>query len=136
MSSPRPKPVALIVEDEWLVRVELANKFQEAGWKVLETSTGEGALALLRAEQRIDILITDIRLTGYLSGWDVAEAFRAERADMPVIYATANAVDGSRRVPDSAFFDKPCKPAELLEACQRLVRHDLPRKIEGQRRRN
>jgi CheY-like chemotaxis protein len=140
VSSFRPKPVALIVEDEWLVRVELATEFQDAGWKVLETSTGEGALALLRAEQRIDILITDVQLSGYLSGWDIAEAFRAEHAEMPVIYTTANAVDGSRRVPSSAFFDKPCKPGELLETCRRFVQSDIPpqieRKIERRRARD
>ena len=136
MSPQRSKPVALIVEDEWLVRVELANEFQDAGWSVLETSTGEGAVALLRQEQRIDVLVTDVQLTGYLSGWDVAQAFRAESADMPVVYTTSHAVDRFRRVPGSAFFDKPCNPSELLETCQRLVQRGPPRKMEKHQGRN
>jgi DNA-binding response OmpR family regulator len=131
VNSDRPKPVALIIEDEWLVRVALANEFQDAGWKVLETSTGEGALALLRKQPYVDVLITDIRLTGYLSGWDVAEAVRAERADLPVIYATANAVDRSRKVSNSSFFDKPCNPAELLETCRKLLRRN--RSVSGRK---
>jgi CheY-like chemotaxis protein len=130
VNSKQQKPVALIVEDEWLVRVEIANEFQDAGWRVLETSTGEGALALLRQEQRIDVLVTDVQLTGYLSGWDVAQAFRAESADLPVVYTTSHAVDRSRRVPGSAFFDKPCNPSELLEACQGLVGRERPCKME------
>ena len=133
MNSKQQKLVALIVEDEWLVRVEIANEFQDAGWRVLESSTGEGALALLRQEQRIDVLVTDVQLTGYLSGWDVAQAFRAESADMPVVYTTSHTVDRSRRVPGSAFFDKPCKPGELLDACQGLVRRLRTGKVENHR---
>jgi CheY-like chemotaxis protein len=117
-------PAVLIVEDEWLVRAEIVNEFQRAGWKVHESSTGEGALALLRAGQRVDVLITDIQLAGYLSGWDVAEAFRADCAEMPIIYTSANSPESARRVPGSAFLDKPCNSTELLKACRRLVRSD------------
>jgi CheY-like chemotaxis protein len=104
------------------VRATIASEFQNAGWRVLETASGEGALTLLQAGQRIDVIITDIHLAGYLNGWDIAEAFRAVNPNIPVIYESGNSVDRSRQVPGSYFFSKPYDPDEVLEACNRLVR--------------
>ena len=47
---------------------------------------------MLKAGQQIDIVITDIKLKGALTGWDVADAFRAVQPTMPVIYASAQAI--------------------------------------------
>jgi CheY-like chemotaxis protein len=68
-----------------------------------------GALDMARFPlwRRIDVVLTDIELAGRISGWDVAEQFRAARADVLIIYTSGNSADRSRRVPDSVFFDKP-----------------------------
>jgi len=80
---------------------------REAGWRVCESESAEQAIAMLNAGQPIDILVTDIQLAGKLTGWDVAEAFRAAQPTMPVIYASGNAPEPSRLVPESLFFQKP-----------------------------
>ncbi len=112
-------PVVLVVEDEWLLREAIVATLQEAGWEVLEASSGEGALALLAAGRSINVLFTDIQLGGYLSGWDVAEAVRKARPGTPVIYASGNTVDARRRVPGSSFFTKPYVAADVVEACRK-----------------
>lgn len=112
--------VVLVVEDEWLVREAIAQAFRHAGWEVLESCTAEAAIAYVRAGLRIDVIFTDIQLGGHLSGWDVAEQFRAARADAPIIYTSGNAADRSRRVRGSLFFDKPYQAAEIVDACRRL----------------
>jgi CheY-like chemotaxis protein len=93
--------VILLVEDEWLVRGEIAEALRGAGWEVLEAGSGERAVALLQSGQHIDVIVTDIQLAGALSGWDVAEQGRELQAAMPVIYAPGNAADRSRRVHNS-----------------------------------
>jgi CheY-like chemotaxis protein len=122
MNSHPQTPVVLLVEDEWMLRATITTEFLNAGWHVLETASGEGALALLQVGQRIDVLITDIHLAGYLNGWDIAEAFRAVNPNIPVIYQSGNSVDMSRQVSGSCFFSKPCGPDKLLEICNRFVR--------------
>lgn len=112
--------VALIVEDEWLVRMQLAEALDEHGWTVLEASTAEAALLLLRSEPKIDLLLTDIRLPGTISGWDVADAFRAERAEVAVIYCSGNPNNPSRQVPGSVYLSKPTRTEVLIETCRRL----------------
>jgi len=39
---------------------------------------------------------------------------------MPVIYASGNSVDRSRRIVDSLSFHKPYLTSEVVEACRRI----------------
>ena len=99
--------------------MEIADAFADAGWTVTESSTGEIALALIGDGQHFDLLITDIRLPGPLTGWDVADAFRAANPDGAVIYASATPVIEARRVSASAFVGKPCHGEELVRIAAR-----------------
>src|SRR5690349_17485997 len=112
--------VLLLVEDEALVRVEIARALRDAGWDVIETGSGKHAVVFLQSGQQIDVIFTDIQLQGDLTGWDVAEAGRASRAKMPVLYTSGNAVNRSRRVQGSLFFEKPYDCIEVVKACRRL----------------
>jgi DNA-binding response OmpR family regulator len=111
----------LIVEDEWLIRADLAAGLEEAGWAVLEASTGEGAVEQLRNGKRIDLLVTDIHLAGHLSGWDVAEAARKVESGLPVLYVSANPANPSRQVEGSMFLSKPCLGSKVAETGSELV---------------
>lgn len=114
--------IALVVEDEWLVRMEIAEALDARGWTVLEAGTAEAALAMLDHNPAVDLIVTDIRLPGSATGWDVADAFRAANPKTAVIYCSGNPCDPLRQVPDSVFFTKPCRIDLLLEACERLGR--------------
>lgn len=114
-------PTVLIVEDEWLIRADIVYEFQAAGWVTVEAGSGEEALTILREGRQIDVLVTDIRLSGALSGWDVAQAFRRAKGDLPVVYASANARDDAQMVPGSVFFSKPFPSSTLVETSSRLV---------------
>ena len=114
--------VALLVEDEWLVREEIADALRAGGWSVLAAARGESALAFLRTGQHIDVVITDIQLGGQLTGWDVAEEFRGAHPGIPVIYASGNSRENPRKVQGSIFFNKPYCTSDLLEACSGLCR--------------
>ena len=103
------------------MRDVLASELRNAGWQVIEASTAEGALALRETGQQIDLIFTDIQLAGHLSGWDVAELYRAARADLPVIYACENSADRSRSVQGSVLFDKPYDVVEVVETCSRYL---------------
>jgi DNA-binding response OmpR family regulator len=106
----------LVVEDQWLLRDELARALRADGWVVLEAATGEAAIGILQ-QNRIDALITDIQLGGSLSGWDVAEAGRAAHAATAIVYISGT-TDSSRRVSPSHFFKKPYSPAAIVAACR------------------
>jgi CheY-like chemotaxis protein len=114
--------VILVVEDEWLIRDEIASALRDVGWQVFEAGSGEAATAVAECTSNIDVLFTDIQLYGLQNGWDVAEAFRIAHPTSGVVYASGNAPDRTRSVIGSRFFDKPYRVADVLAACEELVR--------------
>jgi CheY-like chemotaxis protein len=112
--------VVLVVEDEFLVRSSVAEYLHEQGCVVLEAESGDHAIAMCRSGVPVDVLFTDIHLNGSPSGWEVAEAFRATRADIPVVYASGNAREPARCVAGSVFFAKPYQPEDIFQACVQL----------------
>jgi CheY-like chemotaxis protein len=112
--------VALVVEDECLVRDVMVSELKASGWSVVETAAGEEVLALLAANE-VDILLTDIRLAGSMNGWDVAHAVRDIEPHLPVIYASGNPSDAALRVEGSLIFSKPYLPEDIVAACDRLA---------------
>jgi CheY-like chemotaxis protein len=110
----------LVVEDELLLRMELVDVLQEAGWNTLEAATGEAASAYLDQDEKIDFLLTDIRLGGAVDGWQVAKRFREIHPGGVVVYVSANPDLASRRVRDSVFLGKPVDMKVVLGTCDRL----------------
>ncbi len=116
---PQARPLTiLLVEDEWLVRLALADELRAAGCRVVEAQTGDEAARVIATEDHIDVLLTDIHLGEGLSGWEVAATFREVHPDRPVIYASGNMPDTERCVPDSRFYNKPIDASVLLNACK------------------
>ena len=119
--------IALVVEDDWLLRDMIVSDLQEMGCTVLEAATGAGALTVLQEGKTIDLLVTDIQLADALTGWDVAEAFRVSDPKVPVVYASGNPPNNGRRVARSAFLGKPYDISELRLACHNLFADYLSR---------
>ena len=114
----------MVVEDEWLVRMEIADALSEAGWNVIELATAAAAVDLLAQDLHIDLLITDVRLPGQLSGWDLAEKYRAARTETVVIYCSGNPPDKARQVPGSTFLVKPCRLDLIFQAVDAATASD------------
>jgi CheY-like chemotaxis protein len=120
MPRPQQRRVALIVEDEALLRVQIMGEFQANGWTVLDAASGETAVGYI-ADHPIDFVFTDIQLAGSMCGWEVAEKIRASAPGVPVVYTSGNAAARSRQVPESLFFDKPYDPADVVAAAEALA---------------
>ena len=102
------------------MRYDIAGCLREAGYAVIESESGEEALALCKSGLSIDIIVTDIDLGGSASGLDVAKRFRSKQPDMPVIYISGELIDPERCVPGSVFVAKPYQHTDILSACRRL----------------
>ena len=112
----------LIVEDEFLIRLTLAEALRDEGFQVSEAGSGEEALPLLAEESPIDLLVTDMQLGGALDGTGLAQAARRRRPALPVVFMTGRA-DGARqaRSPNDAFVAKPYVPSDISAAARRLI---------------
>ena len=113
----------LVVEDEVLVRSLLAEELREAGFVVVEAADAREALAFLDADGGVDLMFSDIRMPGQLSGLDLARAVRERRPDLPIVLTSGNQVS----VPPSSLARFITKPYRMETAVQ-LVREELGRK--------
>lgn len=107
----------LVAEDNWMLRESLVDALGAAGCRVLETSSGKAAVALLAQDRPLDLLLTDITLEDAITGWDLAEFARSRRPDLPVVYTSALSHDPARQVAGSCFLSKPFSFADLVAAC-------------------
>jgi PAS domain S-box-containing protein len=76
----------LLVEDDFLIRMNTADMLQELGHDVVEAGTGEEALHLLRSGD-FHVLLTDMGLPA-MSGTELAIKAREFRPDIAVVFAT------------------------------------------------
>jgi PAS domain S-box-containing protein len=81
----------LVVDDEPSVRMLVAEVLEELGYSSIEASDGLSGLKVLRSDVRIDLLITDVGLPGGLNGRQMADAARANRPDLKVLFITGYA---------------------------------------------
>ena len=83
--------IILVIDDEPTVRMLIVEALEEAGHHVLEAEDGVSGLKILQSEQRIDLLVTDVGLPGGLNGRQVADAARAGRPGLRVLFVTGYA---------------------------------------------
>lgn len=98
-----PEPIAaasrgghehvLVVEDEALVREHAATVLRELGYRVTTAANGTQALALLGATADVDLLFTDVVMPGSMNGRQLADAARALRPSVRVLYTSGYAED-------------------------------------------
>lgn len=117
-----PTPQILVVEDEFLIAMELDNTLRSAGYQVLGPAPNVGAaLGLLRAE-RPDAAVLDVNLAGE---WvtPVAEVLRA--MFVPFILASgygAADLDSEPVLRDAVNVGKPSRSEQLLKELSGLLR--------------
>ena len=85
----------LVIEDEPVVRHLVVDLLRELGYRTLSAEDGPKGLDLLMRElDDVDLLVTDIGLPG-LNGRQVADAARARRPDLKVLFMTGYAENAS-----------------------------------------
>lgn len=78
----------LIVDDEPSIRMLVTEVVEEMGYTALEAGDSVAGLKVLQSDVRIELLITDIGLPGGMNGRQMAEAGRAKRPDLRVLFIT------------------------------------------------
>ena len=113
----------LVVDDELKITRLLGDYLQQAGFRVVTSSDGPGALTSARTE-RPDLIVLDLGLPG-LDGLDVTRTLR-KSSDVPIIMLTARAEEADRIVGLELGADdylvKPFSPKELVARVRAVLR--------------
>ncbi len=115
----------LLVEDEMVIRVMLADVLSDAGFAVQEAASGDEAAKLIRHPLvTFSLLVTDIHMPGTLDGLQVARLMRERQPGMPIIYMTGRpdiVREAGPLSPEEVLFPKPFSPFALLDLARRLA---------------
>jgi len=112
----------LLVDDEELVRSGTAEMLSDAGYIVLQASSGYEALAMLARHQNIKALITDYAMPG-MTGAELARQAAQFNPSLPVLMITGFASTDGKVAVDIPRLSKPFGQAELVEALGKLLEH-------------
>lgn len=115
----------LIVDDEPSVRMLITDVLEEHGYTVIEAADSVAGLKVLQSNVRIDLLISDVGLPGGMNGRQMADAARASRPDLKVLFITGyaeNSVIGNGRLdPGMQVLTKPFALEALAAKVRQLV---------------
>ncbi|RLG20992.1 sigma-54-dependent Fis family transcriptional regulator [Candidatus Micrarchaeota archaeon] len=104
----------LIVDDEELIRMSLADALVDAGYNVLQAQSGEHALAVLE-EKAIDVMILDLVLPG-IGGFELLKKLKEKFPEVQVIVITAfSSIETAVESIKLGAFDYLPKPFNLDE---------------------
>jgi CheY-like chemotaxis protein len=125
--NPTPSSVqetVLVVEDEVLVRMVISDYLRECGYKVIEATNADEALAVLQhLDVRVDILFSDIEMPGEMDGFALSTWVRRNRPDLEVILtgSVPRAANAAANLCDSGPLSKPYEPQAVVERIRRLI---------------
>jgi CheY-like chemotaxis protein len=76
----------LVVEDEVLIRLVIADYLRECGYKVYEAVNAQEAIAMLQSpEVAVDIVFSDVQMPGDMDGFALSRWIRANKPGVQVI---------------------------------------------------
>jgi CheY-like chemotaxis protein len=105
----------LLVEDEPLVMRCTADVLEGDGYRVIEASGYDEALARIEAAPDTDILVTDINLDGSRDGIELARSVAERWPHMRIVIVSGSVRPKGDQYPEKAiFFTKPYPPNALL----------------------
>jgi CheY-like chemotaxis protein len=113
----RGGPVILIVEDEFLLRLDSAETIGNAGFEVVQAANADEAIAILKSRPDIRVVFTDIQMPGSMDGLKLARFVRDRWPPIKIIATSGRVVAGDDDLPaGSLFLPKPYRGAELVAA--------------------
>lgn len=84
--NPASPKVVLIVEDEPHILDLLSDYLSDAGYRVLAAQSSARAFEIIATRPHLDLLITDFRLPGNVSGVMIAEPALKLRPELKVLF--------------------------------------------------
>jgi CheY-like chemotaxis protein len=115
------RPTVLVVEDEVLIRLLIADELRNQGIHVLEASNADEALTILESELPIEVLFTDIRMPGRLDGIGLARLTRERYPHIKLILTSSHQPLGYASDSADVFLSKPYDLSAMVRQVEALL---------------
>lgn len=115
------RPTVLIVEDEVLIRLSIAEELRDQGLQVLEAADAEEALAVLASSLPVHVLFTDLRMPGRLDGVGLSRYAREHYPQIKLVLTSGQPLDEYARASADVFLAKPYDQREVVREIESLL---------------
>jgi two-component system, response regulator PdtaR len=116
-------PLALVVDDEELLRLFAAGLLEEHGFEVMEAENAAAAVRVLESHPDVRLLFTDIQMPGTLNGIDLAREVHARWPSVLLVITSGQRKPNRAEIPDDGrFIGKPYGAADLFTEVDDLMR--------------
>src|SRR3978361_1081136 len=114
----------LVVEDEMMVRMPIAEYLRDCGYNVVEAGDAREAIIAMKAEATVSFVFSDIRMPGKMDGFGLAEWFRSHHPNVPVLLTSG--YNGGRSLsaaltPGVRFIEKPYSQTQVEQRIASLL---------------
>jgi DNA-binding NtrC family response regulator len=124
VDQPTAQETVLVVEDDVLIRMPIAQYLRDCGYKVIEAVNADEAMTvLLHQETVVDIVFSAIDMSGSTDGFGLSQWVREHRPGLGVILTgtVPRAVNAAKQLCDDGPIPKPYEPRAVLDQIRRLL---------------
>jgi CheY-like chemotaxis protein len=116
--------LAIVAEDEAVIRMEAAAMLRGLGFEVLEADCAGIALDHLQCGRPVHLLYTDIQMPGGMSGIELAHTVASRWPETAIIVCSGCMPEVAEELPEDAhFISKPCAEKLVRKALTVLQLH-------------
>lgn len=113
--SPAPgRSTIVVVEDEVIVRLMLAEHLRAHGYAVVEAADADEALSVLGSSVKVDLVFTDVHMPGALDGIGLAHRVHATYPGVKIVMGSGQVWHTKPREALDGFFAKPYDLPKLV----------------------
>lgn len=116
------RSVILIVEDEFLASMALAEDLQAEGYAVIEAPNAAAAVKLLEGRDDIAMIITDVDMPEDMDGLMLAAAVAGRWPPIRIIVVSGHRTVNITDIPDgSVFYSKPYLSSDIVGSMREML---------------
>jgi two-component system, response regulator PdtaR len=116
------RPVVLIVEDEFLIRMDALDMVRAAGFDAIEAENADEAIGILEARLDITLVFTDIQMPGSMDGLKLAAAIRGRWPPIKIVATSGMLKISEDDLPaGSRFLPKPYSARQIAATLRELT---------------
>jgi CheY-like chemotaxis protein len=117
----------LLVEDEALVRMLMADILEDAGFRLIEAANAGEALNWLEAGEDVQVLFTDVHMPPGIDGLELARRVFERWPGIGLVITSGLARPSAEEIAGpGTFIPKPCRPERVVQAIEQAATGATP----------
>ena len=113
----------LVVEDDLIVRMDIVDSLEEAGFKSVEAGSASEAISVLESRSDIRVVFTDIEMPGTMDGLALSHYVRHRWPPTIVVISSGQRKPSRDEMPANVeFISKPYHSTQLANILQGIKR--------------